>query len=238
MRIAVCDDDPKEQEQFIQAMYGWDPTQGAECFSDGASMLKKAETLPPFDIIFLDICMPDENGIDIAKELRRISPDTAIVFVTNSREYAVDAFSVYALHYLIKPVTTENIAESFRRLGQFRTNPREAVSFIVEKRSQLIYLDEICRLESVNHATEITLNDGHKLKVWIPLTEAEQKLNRNFLKINRGIIVNMDYIAQMETDICVLRDGSRFSIKTRHTAEVRSAYDNYVFEQISRQGKF
>ena len=82
------------------------------------------------------------------------------------------------------------------------------------------------------------MNDGRKLKVWIPLVEAEQKLNKNFLKINRGIIVNMDYIAQMETDICVLRDGSRFSIRTRHTAKVRSAYDNYVFEQISRRGKF
>ena len=235
MRVAVCDDDPKGQEQFIQAMYGWDPTQGAECFSEGASMLKKAETLPPFDIIFLDICMPDENGIDIAKELRRISPDTAIVFVTNSREYAVDAFSVYALHYLIKPVTAENIAESKE---ESKVVALDHVSFTVEKSNQLIYLDEICRLESVNHATEITLNDGHKLKVWMPLAEAEQKLNKNFLKINRGIIVNMDYIEQMQTNVCVLRDGSRFPIRTRHTAEVRSAYDNYIFEQISRQRKF
>ena len=63
--------------------------------------------MPSFDIVFLDIYMLREDGVDIARILNKISPETRIVFVTTSEEHAVSAFSLDALHYLVKPVTTE-----------------------------------------------------------------------------------------------------------------------------------
>ena len=100
MRIAVCDDDPRELEHFEKALQGWDPTRKAEKFLDGASLLEAAKGVPDFDIAFLDIYMPGESGVDIARALREISPETGIAFVTTSTEHAVDAFSLNALHYL------------------------------------------------------------------------------------------------------------------------------------------
>ena len=78
--------------------------------------MEAAKGKPPFDIVFLDIYLPGENGVDVAGELQRVSPETGIAFVTTSEEHAVDAFSLHALHYLVKPVTTEGIVEAFRRL--------------------------------------------------------------------------------------------------------------------------
>lgn len=69
MRIAICDDSRKEQEQFINALHGWDPTRQPECFSSGAALLEAAREKPLFDIAFLDIYMPGENGVDIARAL-------------------------------------------------------------------------------------------------------------------------------------------------------------------------
>ena len=238
MRIAVCDDDLRERERFEKALRGWNPEHSAEKFANGASLLEAARKMPPFDIVFLDIYMPGENGIDIAKELKRISPETGIVFVTVSREHAVDAFSLYAVHYLIKPVTTEGIAETFRRFTQFRSERREQITLAVGAERHTVFLDRICFFESDNHTVNVSLADGRKLKVRMAFGELERKMNEKFLRINRGLAVNMDYIAQLGTNICVLRDGIRLPIAIRQSAAVRAAYDNYVFERLSRRRNF
>lgn len=238
MRIAICDDDMLEREQFEKALRGWDSTQNAEEFADGSSLLAAAKRLPPFDIVFLDIYMPGENGIDIAKELQKITPETGVVFVTTSREHAVDAFSLYALHYLIKPVTTDGIAECFRRLNQMRSDKRERITLAVGSERHTVFLDQICLLENNNHAVNVVLADGRMLKVWMSLSELEQKMDDNFLKINRGIVVNLDYIEQMRTDVCIMRDGTRLPIAVRQSAAIRAAYDNYVFDRLSRRKGF
>lgn len=238
MRIAVCDDDLQEQKQFEEALKCLDTAQRAEKFNNGASFLTAAKKYPPFDIVFLDIYMPNENGIDIAKELQAVSPETGIVFVTTSRDHAVDAFSLYALHYLVKPVTPEGIAEAFRRLAELRSEYRERITLTVGSERHAVFLDQICFLENDNHAVNVQLADGQKLKVWMSFSELEKKMNGNFLKINRGIIVNMDYIAQMGANTCILQGSRKLPIAIRHSAAIRAAYDNYVFDRLSKRRGF
>lgn len=235
MRIAVCDDDLREQEQFETALRGWDPTRSAEKYIDGASFLEAAKSEPAFDIVFLDIYLPGEDGIGIAKALREISPETAVVFVTVSRDHAVDAFSLYATHYLIKPVTTEGIVEAFRRMTEARHKQRKRIMLTVERGRHTVFLDQLCLLESDDHAVIVSLSDGRRLKVRMSFSELEKKLDGNFLRINRGIVVNMDYIAQMGTDTCILQSGIRLPIAIRRRVAIRAAYDDYVFDRLSQR---
>lgn len=238
MRIALCDDVPMEQKQFDAAMQGWDPTRSVEKYLNGNSLLEAAAKSPPFDLVFLDIYLPGESGMDIAKALQEISPETGIAFITTSTEHAVEAFSLHALHYLVKPVTTEGIIEVFRRLSKVRFKQRKRIALTVGANRYIVFLDQICLLESDNHAVHISLSDGRRLKVRISFSELESKLDSSFLKINRGIVVNIDYIAQMGTEICILQDGSRLPIAIRHRAAIRSSYDNYVFDLLSRRKDF
>lgn len=238
MRLAICDDDAREQRQLLRIIQDRDQTCNAECFSDGASLLRAAESAPPFDIAFLDIYMPSENGVDIAGTLREISPKTGIVFVTTSQDHAVNAFSLAALHYLVKPVSAGDVAEAFRRLEELRPHRRKFVSFPGRHGVQTVFLDQVCSLTSINHAVEISLVDGRQIKVWMPLNEIMQKLGKNFLKINRGIVVNMDCIEQMGTDRCVLLDGKEFFLAVRERSAICAAYNDYRLEQLSRQNGF
>ena len=233
MRIAVCDDALSEQEQFDEAMRGWDPTRAAEKFFNGSALLEAAKKAPAFDIVFLDIYMPGENGVDIAEALKKTSPETEIVFVTTSENHAVSAFSLGALHYLVKPVTTQGIVESFRRLAQSRTRQRETLSFSVGGSVCTVFLSQICSLESGNHAVEVTLDDGRRLKTRTPLYELEQKSGKRFLKINRGVIVNMEHIERMGTDCCILRNGSRFFLAVRERSAICTAYSDYLLDRFS-----
>lgn len=238
MRIAVCDDDPREQEQFERALHGWDPTRSAEKFLDGSSLLEAAKQIPHFDVAFLDIYMIGENGVDVAKKLQSISPETGIAFVTTSTDHAVDAFSLHALHYLVKPVTTQGIIKTFRRLAELRTEKRKIMTFTVGASRHTVFMDQICLFENDNHAVNVSLSDGRRLKVWMPFSEIEKKLDSSFLRINRGIIVNMDYIVQMGVDTCTLRNGIRLPIAVRHSTAIRAAYDDYVFDRLSHRKSF
>lgn len=237
MRIAICDDEQRSWEELTAALHGWDPTRQPECFSTGAALLEAAREPEAFDIAFLDIYMPGENGVDIAGELRKISPQTGIVFVTTSREHAVDAFSLHALHYLVKPVTTEGVVEAFRRLTQLKSRQRPTITLTAGHDSHTVYLDEICYIQSANHATEVFLTRGRQIRVWTPLNELSSRLGEAFLKINRGAVVNMEQIEQMGIDSCMLRDGTRLDFTRRERGAIRAAYDNYLFTRLSqRQG--
>ena len=240
MRIAICDDEQKSWEQLITALHGWDPTRQPECFSSGAAFLEAARdpNQEYFDIVFLDIYMPGENGVDIAGELQRLSPKTGIVFVTTSREHAVDAFSLQALHYLVKPVTTEGVVEAFRRLTQLKSRQRPSITLTAGHDSHTVYLDEIGYIQSANHATEVFLTGGRRIRVWKPLHELEPKLGKQFLKINRGAVVNMEQIEQMGLDSCMLRDGTRLEFTRRERGAIRAAYDNYLFSRLSQRKGF
>lgn len=238
MRIAVCDDSRTEREQFVRAFHGWDPTRQPECFFSGAALLEAAKREPPFDIVFLDIYMPGENGVEIAGALKKVSPETGIVFVTTSEEHAVDAFSLQALHYLIKPVTTQGIVEAFRRLAQLHGRQRPMATFSTGRGSHTVYLDEISYLQSRDHAVNIYLTGGRHLRLWTALAELEQKLNDRFLKLNRSTIVNMEQIEQMGAVDCVMRDGTRLEFPRRDRSAIRAAYDDYLFARLSDRQTF
>ena len=109
------------------------------------------------------------------------------------------------------------------------------MTFTVGPDRYTVFLDQICLLKNDGHAVNVSLSDGQRLKVWMSFRELEQKLGGSFLKINRGIIVNMDYIVRMEANICTLQDGSCLPIAVRHSAAIRLTYDNYVFDQLSRR---
>ena len=96
-----------------------------------------------------------------------------------------------------------------------------------------VFLSQICSLESSNHIIEVTLDNGQQLRTRTPLYQLEQKLDRHFLKINRGIVVNMDHIERMGTDDCSLRNGSRFVLSTRERNTIRAAYINYQMDRLS-----
>ncbi|MCC8102800.1 MAG: response regulator transcription factor [Clostridiales bacterium] len=232
MHNAVCDDSRLSQVLFLNALREWDSTQYAECFTSGADLLKAMRELSVFDIVFLDIYLPGESGVDIANQIRALSSRTGIVFVTNSPDHAVDAWSLNALHYLVKPITAEGIGESLRRLKNLSRDSRPMVLLNSGKESYTVYLEEIVYICSFRHAKEIHLKTGQILRIWAQLEELEEKLDQRFLTLNRGTIVNMEHIRRMDKEYCLLDDGTRLDLSRRRREIVREAYEAYLFSRL------
>ena len=100
IRIAVCDDKPEELNRISYNLNLNQPTNhlhmGIHDFSSGFSLLDALDSGERFDIIILDIIMPGENGMDIAREIRKNHTEIEIIFLTSSPEYAVESYEVNA----------------------------------------------------------------------------------------------------------------------------------------------
>lgn len=139
MRIAVCDDEQREREALFMAIQSQEKKNKVELFSKGAAFLEAAKEKPFFDLVFLDIYMPGEHGLRVAKELQKISPNTGIVFTTTSTDHAIEAFELDAVHYLVKPVSGEKIKEVFARMEKKQSENNPVLVVTSARRSQMLY---------------------------------------------------------------------------------------------------
>lgn len=110
MLIYAVDDEPPALRTLVRAIREAEPDCQIREFSWGQPMLDAmTDSREKPDAVFLDVEMPEENGIEVARRVKRCSPRTWIVFVTGFSEYALDAFSVHAKGYIIKPVTAQDV---------------------------------------------------------------------------------------------------------------------------------
>ncbi len=237
MRIALLEDDQQEKEEFISALQGWDPTRNAECYNSIGDLIAAAKKEPYFSIAFLDVYLPKENGMDAARQMREVSPRTEVVFTTTSTSHAIEAFSMNALHYLVKPITTDKLRDVFDRIRK-KQNAKPALLLKTGKNSQMIYLEDIAYISSDNHQVQIFLRKGGEVSAYMRLSDIQQQLNVSFLKVQRGMIVNADFIERMQRDVCVLKNGVQIMLLRKDRDEIRAAYDDFIFFHLSGRTGF
>lgn len=109
MNILVTDDEPLQLEELVNVFRRIRP--GADIFAyTWPEDALEAARRHPMDVAFLDIQTGDINGLQLAVELKKVKPDIHIIFVTGYSQYAVEAFSIHATGYLLKPVTEEAVS--------------------------------------------------------------------------------------------------------------------------------
>ena len=236
LKIAICDDQPEDLDILANIvdhiLQKSNQNVNVSRFSDGESLLKEIEEKTPdtfYQLYFLDIYMNQLMGIQIAERIRKIQPDAQFVFVTNSVEMAVDAFSLKALHYLVKPINEEQIREVFNRFDSFFLKP--AIQIKDGRDMVKIYLDNILYIESERHTINIMTKNGH-FPTGIPLSKLEEQLDKNFLRVSRSIIIHMQSIKKLEEDKFILVNGKVVELKKRDRGQIRSKYKNWLYNQV------
>ncbi len=157
------------------------------------------------DIVFLDIQMPGESGFAL---LEKISPDIKIIFVTAYDEYAIRAFDVNAMDYLMKPVNPERLRQTISKLEQkadklvnkYKTLCYEDSLFILlNSQMKFVKISDILVIESSGDYTKINLKNNIKGLTSKPMREWEERLpEKHFIRIHRTTIVNLNFIDKVE----------------------------------------
>jgi two-component system LytT family response regulator len=157
------------------------------------------------DVVFLDVQMPEASGFEL---LEKVSSPFKVVFVTAFDEYAIRAFDVNALDYLLKPVNPERLARAVERLS---ASPREApkvakaleyddhLFLSVGDHSRFIKVGSIKCIYAAGVYTEVHTADGRRALVHKSLNEWEERLpEKYFPRIHRGAIINVEYVERAE----------------------------------------
>ncbi|MCM1123111.1 MAG: LytTR family DNA-binding domain-containing protein [Eubacterium sp.] len=244
LNIAICDDILQDAETIRCFVKELMQKSGVRCkfdlFDSGEAMLDRVKTKDArYDLYFVDVLMGGINGIETADAVKAALQDCQIVFVTNSQEFAVEAFSLNALHYLIKPITREQIAEVFKR---FSIEAPKPYIMVYDGTDQIkVFLDNILYLESSHdsnaHSNTHIITKSCRITVRKALSEVEKLLGEDFLKLHRGFVVNMAFIERMGTDRCILKNGSEEILSRRARAELREKYKNYLSNRIKNLGE-
>lgn len=173
--------------------------------SNAEEGLKKIEELKP-DLVFLDIQMPKMNGFDM---LEHINSDIHVIFVTAFDEYALRAFEVNALDYLLKPVDPERLQQSIERLEQIPEDAEASDLRELEYNDRLLLkldtslgflkVSTIICITSAGDYSEVLTTSKKKVLVHKSMAEWESRLPETFFnRIHRTTIVNMEFVDRLE----------------------------------------
>ena len=197
-----------------------------------ADAAKKIKELQP-DLVFLDIELPEQNGFALFDYFAS-PPPFYVIFATAYSEYAVQAFRMAAVDYLLKPYNIKELKESIRRVRerQQQQQYKERLSSLVQnvetgtKRLALpvqngylfIEVEDIIRCEADRNYTTFYLQSGEKQVVSKPLRLFEEMLDGlHFFRINRSHIINMNYLksyGKSKNGYVTLKNGVTLSLST------------------------
>ncbi len=237
IEIALCDDnaeDIKTEKAFVERFaseHAEYPMRISE-FSSGAELLEHIENNGDFDLYILDVLMPEMSGMRLAETIRDRGEHSEIVFLTNSQDYAVDAFSVYAGGYLLKPVLEENFNKTMlRAVRKLAQEKSEVLTVRTKDGVRRIPLHKIVMIESFNHFREITLSDDIVLETSAMLSELFDQLKEhsNFYMPHRSYIANLDNsVGIVRYDLLML--GNRhIPISKNRFGDVQEVVQDYFF---------
>lgn len=206
LRTLIVDDEPLAVERMQVICAKMDDLHVVGTASDGAQALRLVEALKP-DLILLDMTMPEVDGLSVARALAKQTPSPAVVFVTAHDNYAVEAFDLDAVDYVLKPVKPERLDRAIQRALARRGEGGSQDSKWLEElwiphRSELIRIDtqEVSRIDAERDYVRLHVEDRSYLLLQT-IAGLEKRLDPdNFIRIHRSTILRKDRIKGLRHD--------------------------------------
>jgi DNA-binding LytR/AlgR family response regulator len=189
-----------------------------------------------YDLVFLDVRMPDLDGLEVAQLLQKFAVPPAVIFVTAYEEYAVRAFDVQARDYLLKPISRTRLETSLRRaLGTDLTRskasadrPIPSIAVEISGRTRMIEFTQVCWVEAVGDYVRLHLTDGSAHLIRMPISHVEEKWSpHGFVRIHRGHLVPVRAITEFAVvggNHTVTVAGRVLPVSRRHARDVRERF--------------
>lgn len=236
LTCCICEDDPKDlsdiramAEDFARAHP--ELALRLETFSSPRALLERLEAKGGFELYLLDVLMPQMAGMELARHIRARKEPAEIVFLTVSREYALDAFDMAACDYLVKPIDKERFERSMLRAAG-RLGSSEDQAFLLKTKEGLrrVPFRELVVVESFNHDRVCTLATGVQCVTSDTLISLMERLGGDprFFSPHRSYIINLEHITALNADNVLLSNGQRVPVVQASLPALKRAYVAYL----------
>lgn len=172
INIVLCDDNADDLEALRRSADDYIHQRGCcgetVCFSSPEDVLRFSEMNNIRTVYLLDVIMPETDGIELGKRLRERGNGAEIIYISTSREYALDAYSVHAFSYLIKPFSSERLFEELDGcLKRMEKALPRVVTVKTADSTAVLALSDIIAVEYLGHRLIFHMYDGKRSKAFI-----------------------------------------------------------------------
>lgn len=231
LRIGICDDKPEwlekagdtvkrcaEQMQKKVEMY---------FFQNGSELLK--EEHPKMHILFMDIEMPGESGIDLAMEVNRKWPECQIIYLTNYWSYAMDVYETHHVYYILKEKFEEKLPAVLEKaIEQLRKQNRRIVLQCHGGVKANLKLDDILYFERDKRVTYVVTTEK-EYTVDDKIQEIEERIaSEDFVRCHTSFLVNFSYVKECTKKKMLLENGKIVDVSRSYWKKTEDAYVEWV----------
>ncbi len=225
LKVAVCDDEINLAQIVKQKILQFRESEEIEIFTSGEELLSSSLD---YNIIFLDIEMPKQDGMQVAKCLLERGYEGQIVFLTSHSEFIQEAFKVKAYRYLFKPIKDEQLREVITSTEAELAETRVMIT-VNKDRVESVRLKDIIYLEAARNKTFLVLKTG-EMECNKPMKEIFEMLGSSeFIQIHKSYVVSLRYIKKIGQKNLQLEEViPELPLSRRKKAEVEEKYLQYV----------
>lgn len=229
--IAVCDDDAKAAHHIVSSVESRFQEQNRpvviDCYTESTRLERRLETGTHYDVLLLDIDMPQLNGIELCRKFRAKSGDALVVFISGKESLVFQTFDVQPFRFIRKNLFSQEIDKLCRDLiGELERRSERWLRFQLEPDGtvysvnvqRLLYVEadrKLCRLYTLDGMKEIKTHFRGM---------AEQLLPAGFIQIHRSYLVNPYYIFRIDMDTVLLDQGEQMPLSRNRRGQVKEEF--------------
>ena len=228
INVALLEDEQSEREQTESMLRRFfaelNIEVGLTCFSDAESFLSNGSGFKDFQLLLMDIILPDgqPNGVELAREVRKVNRDIAIMFITKTVQFAINGYEVDSVDYVLKPFRYEDFALKLKKAMRYIMlhlekfivlNHKEGVTRIGESR---IYYIEVMLHYLIVHTAKGDFTVRGSIK------DMEKLLSKSFCRCANSFIVNLRHVDGVRDNEVIVRGASVPVTKSRRAAFINA----------------
>ena len=232
LKIIACDDCRQDREILkyqLKKYFTRCPLSYTLTFYESGHDLKKYYEAYSCDVIFFDVEMPGENGIEIAKEIRQMDRSVIIIFLTSHRKYVFSSFLAEPLQYLVKPLQYSELAEIMKIMeGKIQDNMEQQYVITFNGVTTNIPLQDILYFESQGRIINVYTSRGvHSFYASLNKVEKELK-EKNFVRIHQSYLVQMRYIMKVTASAVLLSTKKELPVSRSRKNMIHDRFMEYI----------
>lgn len=242
MQFVICDDNKENLMELEQMLFQYAArfpslSFDIEKYSDPAMLFSKIQGGEPADIYILDIVMSEITGIDLGREIRKKSKESVIIYITASDDFALDAYNLLAIRYLLKPVREANFFEALDYALSHLKDRKDPVFLIKTKNSiKSVPYSRIEYIENASRRLNIHLTDQDTITSIYIRKSFEEEIKEllhagNFLCVHKSFLINLNYVRKLSQNHATMINGANIPISRKNSLQVKKEYLLYISEQ-------
>lgn len=234
IKIAVCDGDKNFADYIVSMLESISENSSIQMtineFDMGMGMLESIWGGDRYEMIFMDILLPNCEGIDIAKEIRRVDREAILIFLSNQDAYMRAAFEVAPFRFVKKTISEWEFKYIFKCAYEKLMERDTYFTCIYNRGITKILVREILYFESELRTVRVFTN-GRTRKFYGKLNEIEERLKNTgeiFIRIHQSYLVNFRHVEEIYACNLILSDGTKLSVSKERRKEADQVFTNLL----------